>query len=459
MAALGLTVVVIGAPSVSIVHAHTNGRPVPSRAQIERPRGDVPHVKRGQDRRARAATGANSNCPKCAPPLVYAAGQEVIGGQTGVAGHVTVVSFYWEPSGYVYTPTYRSIIDGYIANVAQASAESTNAFSLSRQYYQQGTAAGAPIVHLDLAVTAGADVDDTNAFPAQGGATGCTADPGYTDCVSDDALKSELTSKLTAASQPMDDSHVYVVLLPSGVEACESPATPSAPANCSGAGTCAYHNAKVLTKGVLLYTNQPFPKLNGCADPYNGPQAPNGDSYADAQVSLVSHEVNEVITDWAGAWADSAGSENGDECAYVYGAPVGSTGVGADSQAAGTLYNQVIGSGKYYTQEEFSNEDYAAGIGDPTATGGTVVPGCRGQEERPVAFTADPTGCRGASFEYWELPPTGSIWIPVRAYSTSNTFTWSGGAAGPYRFGVRVRQPGSTASYEAYAIITYWVTT
>ena len=45
------------------------------------------------------------------------------------------------------------------------------------------------------------------------------------------------------------------------------------------------------------------------------------------------------------------GYENGDECAYVYGATQG---------AAGKLYNQVIRARHYLTQEEFSNRDFVA---------------------------------------------------------------------------------------------------
>jgi hypothetical protein len=49
-------------------------------------------------------------------------------------------------------------------------------------------------------------------------------------------------------------------------------------------------------------------------------------------------------------WFDSSGFENGDECAFVYGAAQGT---------AGQLFNQVIGGRHYLTQEEFSNRDFA----------------------------------------------------------------------------------------------------
>jgi len=61
----------------------------------------------------------------------------------------------------------------------------------------------------------------------------------------------------------------------------------------------------------------------------------------------------EAITDpdVSTGWYDAAGFENGDECAYVYGTPVGGS--------AGTFYNQSINGGHYLTQEEFSNQDFA----------------------------------------------------------------------------------------------------
>ncbi len=60
----------------------------------------------------------------------------------------------------------------------------------------------------------------------------------------------------------------------------------------------------------------------------------------------------EAITDpdTSTGWYDSSGFENGDECAYVFGATQGTTG---------QLYNQVINHHHYLTQEEFSNNDFA----------------------------------------------------------------------------------------------------
>jgi len=81
-------------------------------------------------------------------------------------------------------------------------------------------------------------------------------------------------------------------------------------------------------------------------------ETPNGDPDADTEVSPTSHEIMEAITDpdTSTGWYDSSGFENGDECAYVFGATQG---------ASGQLYNQVIHRRHYLTQEEFSNLDFA----------------------------------------------------------------------------------------------------
>ena len=87
---------------------------------------------------------------------------------------------------------------------------------------------------------------------------------------------------------------------------------------------------------------------------------PNGNPDADTEVSPTSHETMEAITDpdTTTGWYDSSGFENGDECAYVFGATHGTPG---------QLYNQIINHGHYLTQEEFSNRDFAA-------TGGGCLP-------------------------------------------------------------------------------------
>ncbi len=339
----------------------------PFAAKSHSPRGLIPRVARGGNVRAPGSSSANPQCGSCNPPLIFSRGYPVLGGVTGIPGHVTITPVYWAPTGYSFTASYKSIVNGYLQDVAMASGETSNVFAVASEYYQQPLAIGAPVQNIQYVVTAGAEVDDATPFPAQGPSPGCVASAGFTACVMDAALQAELLTHLTSLALPIDDAHLYVALFPPSVETC----FPTGPTTtvCSSNTYCAYHYGS-SSQPYLVYTNQPYPDLAHCADPYNGPQAPNGDAEADSQVSMISHEASEAITDWTGAWADSAGYENGDECAYVYGSPIGSTG------GASTLYNQVIGNGRYYTQDEFSNVAFSHGAGDPTDAGGPVVPGC-----------------------------------------------------------------------------------
>jgi len=403
------------APSMTVpAPARDLSRWIPDPSILGRPHGIIPHVRQGQKpvRTTAPAGFANPNCGGCSPPLLFTRGAPVMGGVSGTPGHVTITPVYWAPPGYTYTATYKGIVNGYIKNVALASQTSTNVFSVSTQYYQQASSLGATKEHIEYVVQAGTEVDDPTVFPPQGGVTGCTAAATYTACVTDGQLQTELRAVLTTLTRPIDDAHLYMVLFPASVETCLSPGSASKGTICSSNAYCGYHSATTI--GNLVYSNEPFPVLNGCSDPFNGAQAPNGDAEADDEVSILSHEANEAITDWAGAWFDRQGFEIGDECAYVYGTPLGSTG------GANTLYNQVVGTGKYYTQDEFSNEDFALGRGDLTHAGGSKVVGCLQQDELPTAsFTGPSSVATGVSATFDGTASSDSDNATPLAYSWS----------------------------------------
>ena len=268
-------------------------------------------------------------------------------------------------------------------------------------------------------MTKGNEVVDTNGYPASGG-SGCTPAASFTACVTDGALQSELTSRLNALGLPIDDSHIYMAFFPSGVETCEGPNTIST-VKCSASDYCAYHS-DTSSAPYLIYANLPFPDLKYCVDTTNGAQAPNGDAYADTEISLISHEASEAITDWAGAWMDRNGFENGDQCNFIFGVPQGT---------AGAYYNQVIGTDKFYTQDEFSNEDWAMGKGDPITTGATVVPGCVKNEELPIASFTPPSPTTGvsSSFDASASSDPDNTQAPLR-------YSWSWGDGTPGGSGV-----------------------
>jgi PKD repeat protein len=327
---------------------------------------------------ATGATSPNPFCSPCFPPLIFHGASPVAGGvsnTSGPVGAVTIFPIFWQPPGFFYTPNYKSIINGYLSSLQTDSGKASNVFATDNEYYQtyNGTTQA-----IRYSITAGPEIDDISATRF----TGCTiAFAGDTACVSDANLANELIA-LTNPGLPTDDSHIYMVMFPNHVETCMSG---SSAGYCSTNAYCAYHSG--LYGGgtnFILYGNEPFPNLNACTGAW-GAQAPNGDSEADTVINSFSHEVNETITDAFGAWYDRNGFENGDECAYTFGNALGGS--------LGTYYNQVIAGNHYWTQMEWSNQDFALGQGDPVGPSiGTLVPGCRQREELPTAAFNAPGG-------------------------------------------------------------------
>ena len=119
------------------------------------------------------------------------------------------------------------------------------------------------------------------------------------------------------------------------------------------AGYCAWHSAGTCGGKVVQFAF--FWKLDG--DPGCDPADTSGlHSQGLAALANVSgHELAEAMTDPAspGAWYDSSGAENGDKCAWTWGAPLV------------TLSN----GSQWKIQGEWSNKAYTAGTGYPNSSG------------------------------------------------------------------------------------------
>ena len=119
------------------------------------------------------------------------------------------------------------------------------------------------------------------------------------------------------------------------------------------AGFCAWHSAGSCGGKVLQFAF--FWKLDG--DPGCDPADSSGlHSQGLAALANVSgHELSEAMTDPAspGAWYDSSGQENGDKCAWTWGAPLVTFSNGS----------------KWKIQGEWSNQAYTAGTGYPNSSG------------------------------------------------------------------------------------------
>ncbi len=172
---------------------------------------------------------------------------------------------------------------------------------------------------------------------------------------------------------PHNLNHIYELFLPKGIESCILPGETTSGANGQACtvnnegpaptGTtayCAYHSTD-LNRAV--YANLDYPIYDSATGftcgsnlTFGVVESPNGNLDADTEVSPLSHETSEAVTDpdTETGWFDSTGNEIGDDCAYIYGATRGT---------AGALYNQTINGQHFMTQEEFSNRVFARSNG------------------------------------------------------------------------------------------------
>jgi hypothetical protein len=340
----------------------------PPNACAQQPRvghiaGIVPAIGRCNSSAVKAASPASrtvhiaSDPANGTPPLLYHGGPVMM---TPSSSPLVITPIFWNPSGHTMAAAYKTVITTYLTDVAAASGQNTNVFSVANEY--SGTNGQ---IHYNVSLAAA--INDTNALPR----SGCTVarndarniysdGTGYNACLDDAQLQAQIAT--ATSGKPHNLSHIYVLFLPKAVESCFNAGSTTTSANqCTinhqpSAAYCAYHSE---ASGTSIYANMPFPIYEssigftcGSDGNFGVIESPNGNPDADTEVSPTSHEVNEAITDpdTATGWFDSSGFENGDECAYVFGATSGS---------AGALFNQTINGGHFLTQEEFSNQDFA----------------------------------------------------------------------------------------------------
>lgn len=261
----------------------------------------------------------------------------------------TTYAIYWIPSGYSVDQNYESLIKGYLQNVAAASGSANDMNAVDKEYSDTT----GPIVGNS---TFGGAFVDTHPFPA----SSCN-EPGLSlaACLTDAQLQTEIDAVLKQEGWSGTTSHLFFIFTPQNVGSCADAGS----TYCAFQSYCAYHSffQSPDGEGTVVYANEPDAGGTPACD--TG-QDPNNDD-ADRTIDTLSHEMNESITDpLLNAWFDQAGGEIGDKCAYFFGNSLGSTGAAPNSD-----YNEQIGSGKYYLQEEWSNKTPDPSTG---ATGGCL---------------------------------------------------------------------------------------
>lgn len=359
-------------------------------------------------------TGTPSPHAPAAPAAPVGANVDWHGGPVMHSNRTHVI--FWNPSNksLSFDSGYQNLISGFLTNVAGDSHKPTNVFALTGQYTDSTGHAIYDSTHAgDLLDTDAAPANDCTLPPAPPTSTGPTLPDGTTlwpVCLKDSDLRSELATFIAGHGLPTGLGDIYFLVTPDGFGTCQG----AGPNNCSvaGGGTiptpvtgsfCGYHSAFAFGSSVVIYANEPYNAVpNHCR---SGNPRPNANA-ADPTISTVSHEQIESITDpLLNAWFDTpAGNEVADLCAGNFGPALGGSG--------GSVYDQVIGFGHYFLQEEWSNED----------SGGTTnaALGCRAQDEGPsvqFSVTAPVASGRPARFTGTASDPDGSI----------VTYSWSFG--------------------------------
>jgi hypothetical protein len=251
----------------------------------------------------------------------------------------TNYTLYWDPTGGPeYPPAYQSGLNRYFEDLAHDSGGLMNTDSVLAQY---GDGAGE---FANYNSHFGGALIDANPYPANG----CPAAP---TCLTDQQLRAEITSYVEANKLPTDLQHEYFLLTPPGVESCLEAVGHACSAGTKHAAYCAYHGDISVSKGVIVYANDPYVNALNCD---TGEEHPNNNP-SDATIGGgLAEEHSESVTDpELNAWFDRKKMEVFDKCrtfkaATEFGEPLGKAPDGSN-------YNQVINGDLYWYPQAWSN--------------------------------------------------------------------------------------------------------
>jgi len=196
------------------------------------------------------------------------------------------------------------------------------------------TIGGTP--YLNINTTYGDATGNVSGSVQFGGSTISTSSFG--NLLSDSNIASIVSNALTSHALPTDTNGVYFVLTAPGV------------GESSGflSQYCGWHTYGTLGGANIKYAFVgDAGNHSGCSVQFS--KSPNNDPPVDAMISVMSHELEEAITDPnLNAWySNQTGEENADMCAWNF---------GAESTAPnGSQYNMSFGGRNYLIQQNWLN--------------------------------------------------------------------------------------------------------
>ncbi len=157
--------------------------------------------------------------------------------------------------------------------------------------------------------------------------------------LSDTSVGSVVANAINSGRLPKDSNGVYFVLTSKDVKESSGFCTTY----------CGWHSAGTLGATTIKYAfvgdgSQQCP--NSCS--VQASVSPNGNPGADAMASVVTHELEESVTDpTLRAWYDNSGMENADKCAWTFGSTFAAPN--------GSRANVQLGSSDFLIQQNWVN--------------------------------------------------------------------------------------------------------
>jgi len=193
---------------------------------------------------------------------------------------------------------------------------------------------GSPYFNINTTYYDGNNTHVSNAVQYAGSAT-----DSYSQgtSLSDSQIRTVVASAISSNRVPKDTNAVYFVLTSSDVTASSGFCTQY----------CGWHTHGTIGGSDIKYSfvGNPDRCPSACAAQTT---SPNGNAGADGMASIISHELEEAVTDPdLNAWYDRRGMENADKCAWTFGT--------TSTAANGSQYNVTLGSNKYLIQRNWVN--------------------------------------------------------------------------------------------------------
>ncbi|HEY4139408.1 MAG TPA: hypothetical protein VGN65_13180, partial [Casimicrobiaceae bacterium] len=151
------------------------------------------------------------------------------------------------------------------------------------------------------------------------------------------ALNDSQIQAVVASTNPTDTNGVYFVLTSKDVTATSGFCTQY----------CGWHTHGAINGHDIKYSfvGNPDRCPSACAAQTT---SPNGNPGADGMASIISHELEEAVTDPdLNAWFDRSGQENADKCAWTFGS--------TSTASNGSQYNVTFGGKHYLIQRNWLN--------------------------------------------------------------------------------------------------------